>query len=56
MDINTIVQSVSTIGFPITACIAMFYLYNKILTELVPLLNKMNDTLEMIAQEHHDKC
>lgn len=31
---NDVVNLISTLGFPAAACVAIFYLYNKCLTEI----------------------
>ena len=51
MDINTIMQAISTVGFPIVACGALFYLYNKTITKLTVTLEKMDKTLDMIVNK-----
>ena len=51
MDINTIMQAIGSIGFPIVACIGLFYLYNETITKLVNTLTKMDTTLDRICDE-----
>lgn len=51
MDINTITQLIGSVGFPITACLIMFYQNNKLqetLTELTKTLTSMNERIENI--------
>lgn len=43
-DVQTILTAISTVGFPIVACIAMFWLYTKILPILTQLSQNMQDT------------
>lgn len=50
MDVNAIMQAISTVGFPIVACGALFYLYNKTITKLTVTLEKMDRTLD--AMQH----
>ena len=51
MDINAILQAISTVGFPIVACGALFYLYNKTITKLTVTLEKMDKTLDVILNK-----
>lgn len=44
-------QMISTVGFPIAACVAMFYLYNKTVTGLTETLTSMNHTLGDLKDE-----
>lgn len=46
--INEIVTAISTVGFPIAACIGLFYLYDKTIKELTVVLNKIDNTNQMI--------
>ena len=46
-----ITQMISTVGFPIAACVAMFYLYNKTVTSLTETLTSMNHTLGDLKDE-----
>lgn len=45
MDYNGIIQAISTVGFPIAACCAMFYLYNNIIRDLTNTLAGITATL-----------
>ena len=38
-------QVISTVGFPIAACVGMFYLYNKTITSLTEAITSMNHVL-----------
>ena len=54
MDIIEISQIVSTVGFPIAACIVMFYQNGKLqktLTDFVATLQKMNDRMDSIEDK-----
>lgn len=48
MTINEIVTAISTVGFPIAACGGLFYLYDKTIKELTVVLNKIDNTNQMI--------
>lgn len=45
MDVNEIIQIVGSLGFPIVAACAMFYLYDKTIRELTVTLTKIDATL-----------
>lgn len=49
MDPNELMQAISTIGFPITACCVLFYLYDKTLREVVATLQGVSKTLYDVA-------
>lgn len=49
--IDALLQAISTIGFPIAACVGMFYLYNKTVTGLTQTLTSMNHTLGDLKDE-----
>ena len=49
MDSNEIMQAISTVGFPITACCVLFYLYDKTLREVVSTLQAVSQTLREVA-------
>lgn len=54
MDISTISQVISTVGFPIAACVVMFYQNGKLqqtLTDFVATLQKMNDRMDSIEDK-----
>lgn len=44
------VSIIGTLGFPIAACIALFYLYDKTIKDLTITLAKIDSTLEGIAK------
>lgn len=39
MDANTIISIIGSLGFPIVACVGMFYLYDRTLKEFTTTLN-----------------
>ena len=45
-----IVQAISSVGFPIVACIAMFYFYDRTIKDLTITLTKIDATLDGIAK------
>ncbi len=48
MDYTDIINAVGSVGFPIVACIGIFYLYNKTITELVNSLVNVTKTLDNV--------
>lgn len=50
MDVTEISQLIGTIGFPIVACCALFYLYDKTITKLTVTLEKVDATLDKIFE------
>lgn len=51
MDINAIIQAIGSVGFPIVACIGLFYLYNETITKITNTLDLLNKSVEMLAEE-----
>ena len=60
---NEIAQIISTGGFPIAACIGLFYLYDKTIKDLTHTLNKLeiaiselrNDVKEEKNEHEHEQ-
>ena len=46
MDANAIVAAIGSVGFPIVACCALFYLYDKTISKLTTTLDKVTGTLD----------
>jgi hypothetical protein len=62
MDVQTISQLISTIGFPIAACCAIFYMMNKEredhkneVSTLKDVISNINETLASLKQLIEDK-
>lgn len=49
MDPNSLIQAIGSVGFPIVACCALFYLYDKTISKLTSTLEKVDSTNERIA-------
>lgn len=49
-----VMQAISTVGFPVVACVAMFYMYDKIIKELTSTLNKIGTTLQTVITDLND--
>lgn len=48
-DFTIIMQTISTVGFPIVACVGLFYMYDRIIKDLTITLTKIDTTLEQIV-------
>lgn len=48
MDIQEIVSAVGSVGFPIVACIGLFYLYDRTIKDIVNALDNVNQTLNNV--------
>lgn len=46
-----IISAIGSVGFPIVACCAMFYLYDKTITKLTTTLETMDKTLDKILNK-----
>ena len=62
MDVQTISQLIATIGFPIAACCAIFYMMNKEredhkneVSMLKDVISNINETLASLKQLIEDK-
>lgn len=51
MDMNSLVQVIGSVGFPIVACCGLFYLYNETITKITNTLDSLNKTVELLAEE-----
>ena len=49
-----ILSAIGSVGFPIVACIALFYLYDKTIRSLNETLGKINTTLERLVSEFEE--
>ena len=54
MDVNTIISAIGSVGFPIVACCALFYLYDKTITKLTTTLEKVDKTLDKVFDKVSD--
>lgn len=50
MDANAIISAIGSVGFPIVACCALFYLYDKTITKLTTTLEKVDKTLDKMFE------
>lgn len=55
MDPNSLIQAIGSVGFPIVACCALFYLYNETITKITNTLDLLNKSVELLAKELTNK-
>lgn len=48
MDVSTILSAIGSVGFPIVACVGLFYLYDRTIKDLTVTLTKIDTTLDGI--------
>lgn len=51
MDVNDIVALIGSLGFPIVACVGMFYLYNRTLKGFTSTLNDIAIEIKELREE-----
>lgn len=51
MDVNDIVALIGSLGFPIAACVGMFYLYNRTLKDFTSTLNDIASEIKELREE-----
>ena len=51
MDVNDIVTLIGSLGFPIVACVGMFYLYNRTLKDFTSTLNDTASEIKELREE-----
>ena len=51
MDVNDIVTLIGSLGFPIVACVGMFYLYNRTLKDFTSTLNAITSEIKELREE-----
>ena len=54
MDVSAIATLIGSLGFPIVACCALFYLYDKTITKLTTTLEKVDKTLDKVFERLDD--
>lgn len=51
MNANDIITAIGSVGFPIVACVGIFYLYDKTIKSLTITLTKIDGTLDRIVKK-----
>lgn len=55
-DVQIATQLISSVGFPIVACVGLFYLFHKTIQELTVTLATMEETLNSIKGAMDSLC
>ena len=51
MNVNDIVTLIGSLGFPVVACVGMFYLYNRILKGFTSTLDDIANEIKELREE-----
>ena len=51
MNVNDIVTIIGSLGFPIVACVGMFYLYNRTLKDFTSTLDDIASEIKELREE-----
>lgn len=51
MNVSDIVTLIGSLGFPIVACVGMFYLYNRTLKDFTNTLNDIASEIKELREE-----
>ena len=51
MNVNDIVTLIGSLGFPIVACVGMFYLYNRTLKDFTRTLNSIVAQIKELRED-----
>lgn len=51
MNVNDIVTLIGSLGFPIVACVGMFYLYNRTLKDFTITLNDIVTQIKELRED-----
>ena len=55
MEFNEVLTAISTVGFPIVACGALYYMINTTMKELTNVINKLDKTIGKIIDVKDDE-
>lgn len=51
MDVNDITSIIGSLGFPIVACVGMFYLYNRTLKDFTATLGTIGSEIKELRED-----
>ena len=51
MNVNDIVTLIGSLGFPIVACVGMFYMYNRTLKDFTSTLDDIASEIKELREE-----
>ena len=55
MEYNELVTIISTVGFPIVACGALFYMINTTMKELKDAINSLDKTIQSLISQNENE-
>lgn len=55
MEYNELVTIISTVGFPIVACGALFYMINTTMKELKEAINSLDKTIQSLISQNENE-
>lgn len=50
METQEIINAIGSVGFPIVACVGLFYLYDRTIKDIVNALDNVNSTLTSVNE------
>lgn len=48
MEVQEMINAIGSVGFPIVACVGLFYLYDRTIKDIVNALDNVNTTLNNV--------
>ena len=51
MDYNSIVQAIGSVGFPIVACIGLFWMLNTTMKEFTASIDRLNESIVKLTSK-----
>lgn len=55
MQFNDILTAISSVGFPIVACGALFYMINTTMKELTNVIGKLDKTISKLTKDEESE-
>lgn len=49
MDYNSLVQAIGSVGFPIVACVGLFWMVNTTMKEFTVTIDRLNESIIMLT-------
>jgi hypothetical protein len=50
MNVQEVINAIGSVGFPIVACVGLFYLYDRTIKDIVNALDNVNSTLTNVNE------
>lgn len=48
MEVQEMINAIGSVGFPIVACVGLFYLYDRTIKDIINALDNVNTTLNNV--------